>query len=133
MNPALRQMRACVALARTGNFTLAAQYLHVTQSALSGLIKELEQTLGVRVLDRSTRRIALTGTGNELYPLFGQMIDGLDRALANLADQAQRKAREPMEMPFEAVVPPDHPLARPRTAKRTPRPSTEPWHRHLIG
>jgi len=44
MNPTLRQMRAFVALAKTGNFTLAAQYLHVTQSALSGLIKELEQT-----------------------------------------------------------------------------------------
>lgn len=89
MNPTLRQMRAFVALARTGNFTLAAEYLHVTQSALSGLIKELEQTLGVRVVDRSTRRIALTGTGNELYPLFSQMIDDLDGALANIADQAQ--------------------------------------------
>jgi DNA-binding transcriptional LysR family regulator len=181
MNPTLRQMRAFVALAKTGNFTLAAQYMHVTQSALSGLIKELEQTLGVRVVDRSTRRIALTETGNELYPLFSQMIDDLDRALANIADQAQLRkgivrvavpqlmactllpqviaawrerypdigvslsdspveavttrvlsgetdfgigperdyapqleARELMEMPFEAVVPPDHPLAKRR-------------------
>jgi DNA-binding transcriptional LysR family regulator len=178
MNPTLRQMRAFVALAKTGNFTLAAQYMHVTQSALSGLIKELEQTLGVRVVDRSTRRIALTETGNELYPLFSQMIDDLDRALANIADQAQLRkgivrvavpqlmactllpqviaawrmrypdirislsdspveavttrvlsgetdfgigperdsapqleARELMDMPFEAVVPTDHPLA----------------------
>lgn len=181
MNPTLRQMRAFVAVAKTGNFTLAAQYMHVTQSALSGLIKELEQTLGVRVVDRSTRRIALTETGNELYPLFSQMIDDLDRALANIADQAQLRkgivrvavpqlmactllpqvvaawrerypeigvslsdspveavttrvlsgetdfgigperdyapqleARELMEMPFEAVVPPDHPLGKRR-------------------
>jgi DNA-binding transcriptional LysR family regulator len=181
MNPTLRQMRAFVALAKTGNFTLAAQYMHVTQSALSGLIKELEQTLGVRVVDRSTRRIALTETGNELYPLFSQMIDDLDRALANIADQAQLRkgivrvavpqlmactllpqviaawrtrypdirislsdspveaittrvlsgetdfgigperdsapqleARELMEMPFEAVIPPDHALAKRR-------------------
>ena len=179
MNPTLRQMRAFVALAKTGNFTLAAQYMHVTQSALSGLIKELEQTLGVRVVDRNTRRIALTETGNELYPLFSQMIDDLDRALTNIADQAQLRkgivrvavpqlmactllpqviaawrtrypdigislsdspveavttrvlsgetdfgigperdgapqleARELMEMPFEAVVPHDHPLAK---------------------
>jgi DNA-binding transcriptional LysR family regulator len=89
MNPTLRQMRAFVAVAKTGNFTLAAQYMHVTQSALSGLIKELEQTLGARVVDRSTRRIALTAMGNELYPLFSQMIDDLDRALANIADHAQ--------------------------------------------
>ena len=52
MNPTLRQMRAFVAVAKTGNFTLAAQHMHVTQSALSGLIKELEQTLGARVVDR---------------------------------------------------------------------------------
>lgn len=89
MNPTLRQMRAFVAVAKTGNFTLAAQYMHVTQSALSGLIKELEQTLGARVIDRSTRRIALTEMGKELYPLFSQMIDDLDRALANVADHTQ--------------------------------------------
>jgi DNA-binding transcriptional LysR family regulator len=89
MNPTLRQMRAFVALAKTGNFTLAAQSLHVTQSALSGLIKELEQTLGIRVVDRSTRRIALTDMGSELYPLLSQMIDDLDRALANIADHTQ--------------------------------------------
>lgn len=89
MNPTLRQMRAFVALAKTGNFTLAAQSMHVTQSALSGLIKELEQTLEARVVDRSTRRITLTDIGRELYPLFSQMIDDLDGALANVADHTQ--------------------------------------------
>lgn len=89
MNPTLRQMRAFVALAKTGNFTLAAQTMHVTQSALSGLIKELEQTLEARVVDRSTRRITLTDIGRELYPLFSQMIDDLDGALANVADHTQ--------------------------------------------
>lgn len=91
MNPTLRQMRAFVALAKTGNFTLAAQAIHVTQSALSGLIKELEQTLGARVVDRSTRRIILTDIGRELFPLFSQMIDDLDGALANVADHTQLK------------------------------------------
>jgi DNA-binding transcriptional LysR family regulator len=89
MNPTLRQMRAFTALAKTGNFTAAAQSMHVTQSALSGLIKELEQTLGARVVDRSTRRIVLTDIGRELYPLFSQMIDDLDGALANVADHTQ--------------------------------------------
>ena len=91
MNPTLRQMRAFVALAKNGNFTLAAQSLHVTQSALSGLIKELEQTLGARVVDRSTRRIDLTEIGRELFPLFSQMIDDLDGALANVADHTRLK------------------------------------------
>lgn len=91
MNPTLRQMRAFIALARTGSFTLAAEYMHVTQAALSGLIKELEQTLGVRVVDRSTRKIALTDVGRELYPLFSKMIDDLDGALVDIASQTQLK------------------------------------------
>ncbi|MDQ1814360.1 LysR family transcriptional regulator [Massilia sp. CCM 9210] len=91
MNPTLRQMRALVALAKTGSFTLAAEYLHVTQSALSGLIKELELTLSVRVVDRSTRRIALTEVGRELTPLFSKMIDDLDGALLDIASQTRLK------------------------------------------
>ncbi|MES2351199.1 MAG: LysR family transcriptional regulator [Pseudomonadota bacterium] len=91
MNPTLRQLRALVALARTGSFTLAADYLHVTQSALSGLIKELEATLGIRVVDRSTRKIALTEVGRELYPLFAKMIDDLDGALLDIANHTQLK------------------------------------------
>lgn len=91
MNPSLRQIRAFVALAKTGQFTLAAQSLHVTQSALSGLIKELEQTLGARVVDRSTRKITLTDIGRSLYPQLSQMLDDLDGALANIADHTRLK------------------------------------------
>jgi DNA-binding transcriptional LysR family regulator len=84
-------MRAFVALAKTGNFTLAAQLLHLSQSALSGLIKELEATLGARVVDRSTRKISLTEIGSELYPLFSQIIDDLDGALANIEAHTRLK------------------------------------------
>ena len=91
MNPTLRQIRALVALARSGSFTLAAEYLHVTQAALSGLIKELELTLGIRLVDRSTRRVALTEVGRELYPLFGKMVDDLDGALLDIANHTQLK------------------------------------------
>ena len=55
------------------------------------MIKELEHTLGARVLDRSTRRIELTDIGRELVPLFSQMIDDLDGALANVADHTRLK------------------------------------------
>ena len=91
MNPTLRQMRAFIFLARTGSFTLAAEHMHVTQSALSGLIKELEQTLGARLVDRSTRKIALTEIGRELYPLFSKMIDDLDAALHDVANHTKLK------------------------------------------
>lgn len=91
MKPTLRQLRAFVALARTGSFTRAAAYLHVTQAALSGLIKELEQTLGIRLVDRSTRKIALTEIGRELFPLFSKTIDDLDGALLDIANHTQLK------------------------------------------
>ena len=79
MNPSLRQMRALVAIAKTGSFTLAAEYLHVTQSALSGQIKELEQMLGVTVVERTTRKAQLSELGRELYPLFDKMLQDLEQ------------------------------------------------------
>ncbi len=91
MSPSLRQMRALVALAKTGSFTLAAEHLHITQSALSGLIKELEQVTGVRVVERSTRKMHLSEIGRELYPLFDKMIQDLDGAMADLASRKALK------------------------------------------
>lgn len=78
MNITLRQLRAFVAVARTGSFTLAAESLFVTQSALSGLIKEMEQSLGVRLFDRSTRRIQLSDIGRSIYPLIEKTLLDLD-------------------------------------------------------
>ena len=91
MNPSLRQMRALVALAKTGSFTLAADHLSVTQSALSGQIKELEQMLGVRVVERTTRKTQLSELGRELYPLFDKMLNDLDRAMADIASRKALK------------------------------------------
>jgi DNA-binding transcriptional LysR family regulator len=87
MNPSLKQMRALVALAKTGSFTLAASHLNVTQSALSGQIKELEQLLGMRVVERTTRKAQLSELGRELYPLFEKMLHDLDRAMADIASR----------------------------------------------
>lgn len=91
MSPTLRQMRALVAIAKSGSFTLAAETLHVTQSALSGQIKELEQLLGVKVLERNTRRAQLSEIGRELYPLFDKMIQDLDGAMADIANRKALK------------------------------------------
>ena len=86
MNVTLRQLRAFCALASTNSFTDAAASLHVTQSALSGLIKELEQTLGVQVVNRSTRKVALSEAGREFYPLATKILQDLDGALDTMAD-----------------------------------------------
>ena len=84
MNISLRQLRAFIAVARTSSFTLAAESLFITQSALSGLIKELEQSLGVRLFDRSTRRIQLSEVGHSIYPLIDKILLDLDAVVGEV-------------------------------------------------
>ena len=81
-----REWGAFGAFAKTCSFTEAAASLHVTQSALSGLIKELEQTLGVQVVHRSTRKVGLSDAGREFYPLATKILQDLDGALDTMAD-----------------------------------------------
>ncbi|MBV2163155.1 MAG: LysR family transcriptional regulator [Comamonas sp.] len=78
MNVTLRQLHAFIAVAQTGSFTLAAERLFVTQSALSGLIRELESSLGLRLFDRSTRRLRLSVIGQELYPQIEKILHDLE-------------------------------------------------------
>ncbi|MFT0545176.1 LysR family transcriptional regulator [Allopusillimonas ginsengisoli] len=92
MEVTLRQLRAFAALARTGGFTRAAESLHITQSALSGLIKELENQLGVRLVDRSTRRICLSEVGREFHSATTQVLRDLDAAVENV-DNLKRLRR----------------------------------------
>ncbi len=63
----LRQLKYFVAVADTGSFTEAAERCYISQSAISQQIQALERELGVKLLDRSTRRPALTPAGDYLY------------------------------------------------------------------
>lgn len=88
----LRQLRAFLAVARTSSFTLAAESLYITQSALSGLVKDLEQTLGARLVDRSTRRVHLTAIGERLHPRLDALLHDLDSVLGQVADDRNLQA-----------------------------------------
>ena len=59
----VRHLQHFVALSEEGSFTRAAQRMHIVQSGLSASIKELEVELGSRLVERTTRRVALTETG----------------------------------------------------------------------
>lgn len=83
MNVTLRQLKAFVAVAQLGGFTPAAQRLHLTQSALSVLVRELERELGIRLFDRTTRMVRLTEAGRELYAGAEKMLLDLEHAVAN--------------------------------------------------
>jgi DNA-binding transcriptional LysR family regulator len=61
------QLRAFVAVAEALNFTRAAEKLGVSSSALSQLVRALEERVGVRLLHRNTRSVSLTEAGDRLF------------------------------------------------------------------
>jgi len=66
MRVTLRQIEGFLAAADALSFSRAAQKLHVTQSAFSQLIREMETALDVRLFDRTTRKVVLTDAGHSL-------------------------------------------------------------------
>jgi DNA-binding transcriptional LysR family regulator len=66
MNIQLRHIWAFIAVAEGGSFARAAERLHVSQPALSQTIIQLEETLGFALFQRTTRRVALTSSGERL-------------------------------------------------------------------
>ncbi|WP_329138811.1 LysR substrate-binding domain-containing protein [Streptomyces sp. NBC_01476] len=76
----LRQLEYFVAVAEELNFTRAAERLHVVQSGVSATLKALERELGVPLLDRSSRRVALTDAGAALLPKARAALDAVEDA-----------------------------------------------------
>ncbi len=66
--PSLRQLRYFVALAEQLNFTRAAQTCFVSQSTLSAGLRELEQMLGARLVERDRQSVLLTPLGEQMLP-----------------------------------------------------------------
>ena len=81
-------LRSFMAVADLGGVTRAAGFLHLTQSAVSMQLKRLEELLGVELLDRSGRRIALTASGEQLLAYARRMIALNDELIGRLTDQA---------------------------------------------
>ena len=63
--------------------------MHLAQPALSQLVRELERELGLRLFDRTTRRVELTEGGREFRAASGKIIQDLDVAIRNASDIAE--------------------------------------------
>jgi DNA-binding transcriptional LysR family regulator len=90
-NVSLKQLRGFVVVAEEGSFTRAAQQLFLSQSALSALVRGLEDELGLRLFDRTTRRLELTEAGQEFKGVVQRALADLEGAANDLRDAAQRR------------------------------------------
>ncbi|KTT14491.1 LysR family transcriptional regulator [Pseudacidovorax intermedius] len=86
MNVSLRQLRVFLAVAQLRNFSRAGQEVGLTQPAVSRAIHELESQLGLKLLDRTTREVALTEAGRALALKLARVLDELDQSLAEVRD-----------------------------------------------
>src|SRR3979490_787546 len=97
--PSLQQLRFLCALAEQRHFGRAAESCAVTQSTLSGGIKELEARLGVTLFERSHRHVMLTPLGNEIATRAQRLLVGAEE-LVGLA----RNAQEPLSGPLRLGI-----------------------------
>lgn len=83
-----RQLSLFVALAEEAHFAKAAERMHISQSALSRSISAMEATLGVRLFERTSRRVTLSEAGRTYLPFATRILFEFDAARA-AAQRAQ--------------------------------------------
>jgi LysR family transcriptional regulator, carnitine catabolism transcriptional activator len=91
MNLSERHLKAFLAIARLGNFTRAAIELHLSQSALTVQIQQLEESLGVRLFDRNRRKVALTAVAQGLLEPIERIASDIDTLLTRTQEIAALK------------------------------------------
>ena len=86
-----RQLRAFVMTAQHQSFSRAAEALYITPSGLSVLIRELENQLGFRLFDRTTRHVSLTNPGERLLSVVRRDLSDLDTAISTISRSARKE------------------------------------------
>lgn len=90
----LNDLLAFRAVAELGNFRRAAESVHLSQPAFSRRIDKLEQALGVRLLERTTRRVTLTAVGRDFERKVRELLDDLDSTLLAIRGVAATRMGE---------------------------------------
>ncbi len=90
----LKDLLAFRAVAELHNFGRAAEAVHISQPAFSRRIDKLEQALGVRLLERTTRRVSLTAVGRDFARKVALLLDDLDGTLLGLRGLAPTRMGE---------------------------------------
>jgi len=87
----LKHLRSFVAVAEAGGFTQAAERLYVTPSSLTATIQQFEQALGLKLFDRTTRRVSLTQDAVGFLPVAERLLRDFDAAIADVRAVAGRQ------------------------------------------
>ena len=87
-----QEMRAFVAVVDAGSFVRAAETLAVSKAAVSRYVSELESRLGVRLLQRTTRRLSLTGEGEVFHARCQSLLAEIDEAEAEITARSGQAA-----------------------------------------
>lgn len=90
----LNDLLAFRAVAELSNFRKAAESVHLSQPAFSRRIDKLEQALGVRLLERTTRRVTLTAVGRDFERKVRELLDELDATLLGIRGVAATRMGE---------------------------------------
>ncbi|ACI56198.1 transcriptional regulator, LysR family [Rhizobium leguminosarum bv. trifolii WSM2304] len=88
----MADLTAFVVVAEERNYTRAANKLGISQSALSGIVRRLEEKLGVRLLARTTRSVAPTEAGERLVQTLRPMLQDIDQVVADLSEFRDKPA-----------------------------------------
>ena len=92
LNITLRHLRTFIIVARQGSFNLAAKELSRTQPAITLAIKQLESFIGIKLLERTTRRVGPTAEGENFIPVAERLVRDFDTAIFDLRAAAERRA-----------------------------------------
>lgn len=88
----MADLAAFAAVAEEQSFTRASKRLRLSQSALSQIVRRLEERLGLRLLDRTTRSVAPTQVGEQLLSTLSPMLRDLDASIEALSETKEKPA-----------------------------------------
>ncbi len=82
----IRDIEVFIRVIDSGSFKEAAAYLNVTQSALTQRLQKLEDAVGAKLIDRTTRSIALTAVGQAFLPSARQILTQFEQSYSDIRD-----------------------------------------------
>ena len=104
----VRHLQVFCAAARNLSFKQAAKQLHLTPSAVSHRIRELEADLGIELFERRVRAVELTEAGRTMFNEIAPLLDAVEQSLTNVAQRLQKqrlRVTAPQFFASESLIP----------------------------